>query len=619
MRASRFLDRFRTAQRDGTSLLAFADDSDGFLDAVIHEPEALGEAIDEALAAPVAPIAELVPGSFASAACDRDGHIVIADASFSDWLDTWSTADASLAPPSRTSAHLALLVKDDSGRPVAVASGGAAAVKGWPITADVRRALDRGEAEFALLAFRPADAGIGRAARAHRFTPAETRLVSALAETGNLRDAAAALGIGYETARKLVASAMTRAGAARQTELIREVLRIAAGELAPPSGIDRLFGDLFGLTLRQAMIARGIAHGHMRAEVARSLNISDHAVKSDLKAVFVACGVEYAVDLARVVAEVDALAGLAAACDIVLSAGVAEAEPLRLIARAWTSGRIAVADHGPPEGVPVLLVHATSLARAISPRLIAALQARGMRPIAFDRAGFGLSDAVDACPYRALSHDVDELCATLELGPVLLLSRGVPGATVTAAGVLPDRVVGGVLLNPDPPVELDQRRKGMMGAARALFYDRPWLAERMARLLSQRTSEAAIAKLMRQSVAESPIDLGVLDDPAELAALVRGGRQCALGMRGFLADMQAQSEGKRATPLNDGSNWTILVGERDPLYAFDPTERYWRKTLPGVTVERIAEGGRWLHATHSAQVADALLTLARRAGLTPAA
>jgi pimeloyl-ACP methyl ester carboxylesterase len=160
------------------------------------------------------------------------------------------------------------------------------------------------------------------------------------------------------------------------------------------------------------------------------------------------------------------------------------------------------------------------------------------------------------------------------------------------------------LLGPDPPAELDRNRSGLMGAGRALFYDRPWLAEGVAKLLSQRTSSASIGKLMRESVAGSPVDLAALDDPEEMATIVRAGRQCALGMRGFLNETLTQGGGGRAVALPDGSGWTIVYGEQDPLYTFEHAREHWQATLPGVRLVPVEQGGRYLHLTHGALVAQ---------------
>ncbi len=167
-----------------------------------------------------------------------------------------------------------------------------------------------------------------------------------------LRAAAAATGVAYETARKLVASAMRKAGAARQTDLVRRILAAAAGDVRSPEGSTRLLADLFGLTLRQATLAQAIAHGATRDAAAAAVGASTEAAKAELKIVYQACGIASAVDLARIAGEVDALAGLATACSIEIAprGEPTDPEPLRLVARRRAAGRIAVTDHGPARG-----------------------------------------------------------------------------------------------------------------------------------------------------------------------------------------------------------------------------------------------------------------------------
>lgn len=585
-------------------MFLFADDVEGFSAAITETPDAFAEAIDLAVSRVEGSTAELIHGSFASAACDASGSILVADESFRGWLGGADPMASFVRPIRDGEPHLSMIAQDRSGRPVAIASGDTRAAASWPLADEVRAALASGKAGYALVAFRPDQAGWLRAARAHGFTRSEARLISALAREGELRAAASASGITYETARKIVASAMAKSGASRQTDLVREAMRIAAGDLRAPGNIDRLFADLFDLTMRQARVAHGIAAGGTRTDVAAALRMSEHAVKSDLKTVYVACGVESAVDLTRIVSEVDALAGLATACDIVFSVGRADNEPLRLIPRSWAPGRIAVADHGPDSGFPVVIIQANTMGRAISLPFIADLQAQRLRPIIFDRAGYGLTDYVEGDPYRSVTHDLEDVLDALECEQALLLSRGLAAGTVTAAAALPERIVGGVLLGPDPPVELDRNRSGMMGAARAIFYDRPWLSESVARLLSRRTSSEAIERLMRESVASSQVDLDALDRPEEMATIVRAGRQCALGMRGFLNEMLTQSGGGRAMPLADGSNWAIVHGRHDPLYQFEDSRAHWEAVLPGVRLVPLEDGGRYLHLTHGKLVAE---------------
>lgn len=612
MRAASFLDRFRRVERETSPLFLLADDVEGFAAAIVEDPDGLADAVDTAAARADGSIADLMPGSFASAACDPSGAIVVADDSFRSWLGTLDAGESLVRPIANGEPRLSMVAQDRSGRPVAIASGDSRAAAMWPISAEVRAALSAGRARYALIAFRPDNAGWMRAARAHGFTRSEARLISALAQQGELRAAAAQSGIAYETARKLVATAMEKAGASRQTDLIRAAMRLAAGDLRTPGNVDRLFADLFDLTLRQARVARGVASGGTRGEVARAMRISEHAVKSELKIVFVACGVETAVDLTRIVAEIDALAGLASACDIVFNIGQASEEPLRLVPRSWALGQIAVADHGPTSGFPIVIFHVNTMGRAISMRFIAQLQSQGMRPITFDRAGYGLTDYVEGDPYRTVTHDLADVLDALGCERVLILSRGLASGAVTAAAALPERILGGVLLGPDPPAELDRVRSGMMGAGRALFYDRPWLAQGLARLLSRRTSSESIARLMRESVADSPGDLAALDDPEEMAIIARAGRQCALGMQGFLNETLTQGGGARAVALLDGGGWTIAYGTQDPLYNFGVAAGHWKATLPGAEIVAVEGGGRFIHLTHGETIAKLCAEVLRR-------
>ena len=80
-------------------------------------------------------------------------------------------------------------------------------------------------------------------------------------------------------------------------------------------------------------------------------------------------------------------------------------------------------------------------------------------------------------------------------------------------------------------------------------------------------------------------------------------------MVGFLAEMQAHGSGMLAPRLASGGNWLILAGAHDPLYDFGDHAEYWREILPGVGVQIVADGGRWLHLTHVDQVVAALDTI----------
>jgi pimeloyl-ACP methyl ester carboxylesterase/DNA-binding CsgD family transcriptional regulator len=601
--ADRFLARFNAVDGGPSPLSLLKDDSDGYLEAIIHRTREFSAAIDDATNAVQGTIADLIGGSFASAACQSSGVIHVADEAFRAWLMEEEPNGPHIRVRADGGAQLSLVLQNRTGRIVAVASAGKAAARSWPVSSEVHAELDAGRATHAALAFRPDGTGWTRASRALGLTPAQSRLVAALVLKGDLRAAARAVGVSYETARTTIGDAIQRSGAKRQTELVRIVLRLAGGDLREPDTVTRVFADLFGLTLRQAQLARIIASGASRAEAARLLGVSQHTVKTDLKHVHVACGATSALDLTRLSAEVDALAGLATACDIRL-ARAEQWAPLRLLARNWAPGRIAVSDHGPLDSFPVFILHTLTMGRELSPRFVAALQTRGLRPIVFERSGFGLTDFVQGEPIDVFVRDFEAVIDALGCERVLVVGIGMPHGAVSAAGRLPDKVMGGLLINPGPPARLDRSRRGFLGASRAIFYERPWLTEKMARLLSQRTSSEAIARLLLDSVRGSSADAAALSDPIELDVLVRACRQCAQSMRGFLAEISARGAGAQAAALADGRAWTLVFGDQDAVFDQSLSRPYWQEKLPGARVLCLPDGGRMVHLTHSTLLAD---------------
>lgn len=603
--AAAFLQSFRAAQQSDQVLEVFAEDAEGFGAAMRDAPEALALSIAEAGEAAFSAPADFLPGAFAAAACRRDGEVVV-DAGLLETLSGRGELRAAIEQLERQGDRNCLLVCERGGRPVALTAAPWAIARGWPLSPEVAAAAASGRAPLVVMGFRPDPTAWLRSAAALGLTPSEARLIRALSQTGDLRAAARASGLTYESARQLVASSLKKTGCSRQTDLVRLALTLAAGDIRPPEQATRLFADLFALTRLQADLARALAKGATRTAAAGALGITDHRAKAELRTVFLACGIANAVDLARLVGEVDALSGLATACHVEGRLEGASSEPLRLVKRSWAPGRICIADHGPVGGVPVVIFHTSTGGRTHSPSFMAAARSAGLRMIAFERAGYGLSDPAEGAPFENAARDLTDVLDALELEKVLVLARGGSTAALTCAHRLSSRVVGGVLLGPDPPADLDRMRTGMMGLGKSLLFGNPQIAETVARMLSTRTSSRAIAKMMIESVRGSAPDEAALQDPAELDALVRGGRQSALGMWGYLREHIAHGAGAKPPRFDDASRWTLFHGVRDPLYHFEDVEAFWRERLPGVRIDPISNGGRFLHITHAAIIIDAL-------------
>ncbi len=606
MSATGFLERFRSADRAGNPLSAILDDPDGFGATLADMPDFLSSAFEDATGPTHGPPVSVNEDGYASAACDREGRLMAHAPRFADWFEGIDPLSAAVRGIGPGQPRISLFADDRSGRPVALAAGTVAVARLWPLDPTVRTALESGAATHAVVAFRPGKASWQLAAGAFRLTAAESGLVAALGRHGDLQRAARERGIAYETARKFVASAMRKTGAKRQTELVWNTLTAAAGDIVRTTGLVQLARDLFALTARQAQLAVLIAGGATRDEAASALGLSAHRAKSDLKAVFQACGVASAVDLARIFAEINALEGLAKACEVTIVGRDQASEPLRLVPRSWAEGRIAVADHGPAGAPPVLIFHSNVSGRHHPKRFIAALRTAGFRPIALDRAGYGLTDPAKGNLVEAAVRDLHDVLDALGIGHAPVIARCNTASVVACAAAAKGRITGGVLLWPEAPRGSDRPESRMTDRIRAVFVRYPALAQSFARLASRRTSAETIEKLWRKSCEGVREDLALLDDPQELADIVRGGQQASLGMTGFMDEALELGDGPRPCRITDARAWTVMFGSGYERYDVSEATQWWADHLTGATIETVDGGVHFLHSTHTAQVVAAL-------------
>ncbi len=605
--ASEFLKRFRTAERSGDPMFAILEDPAGFGAAMSQRTDELDHALAAAVEGDFGAPAMLNREGFASAACDRDGAVIFAGPRFRDWFREADLFRATLAGLAAERPNVSLLTHDRTGRPVAVAAGLASAALNWPLDAGVRAALAATPDGYAVVAFQPGGPSWARVREAYGLTPSEGLLVAALASHGDLQRAAAERGVAYETARKFVASAMRKTGARRQTELIRQALSVAAGEVAEPTRFTPMLRDLFGLSQEQADLAVLLSNGMTRERAGAVLGLTSNQTKAALTSIFEACGVGSAVDLARIVAEVSALEGLTTACHVTLKSADETLEPLRLIPRRRGEGAVAVVDYGPPAGRPVLIFHGGASGRTLVRGFVAALQAAGRRPISIERAGYGLSTFVPGDPVTTAVQDIADVLDALGLERAPAIALGTFAGVVACAAQNAGRVTGGLITNPDPPRVTDPTVGHLLlNYLKVLMGSHPDLGARFIRLIYRRATPASIARSFRNAAKGSPSDEALFEDPACLADFERGARQAAVGERGVLNEMRALVHGPQPEPVADSSVWTILFGARDQTMDVAFARAHWTGKLPSARVEVIADGGHWLHASHAAAVTAAL-------------
>ncbi len=195
--------------------------------------------------------------------------------------------------------------------------------------------------------------------------------------------------------------------------------------------------------------------------------------------------------------------------------------------------RLGFADFG-PEGRPVLYCHGWPSSRLEPLAFVHLARELGVRVIAADRPGYGLSDARPGRTLVDWAADVRELSEHLGLGRfgLLGLSGGGPYALACAARI-PELVSGVALVCALGPTDVPGCTSGMVAVNRwllALARHAPWLAEKVAsaslRLIWGR-GEQPIPKRLESNLPEA--DRRVLADPGLRQALTASTREALRG------------------------------------------------------------------------------------------
>ncbi len=451
-------------------------------------------------------------------------------------------------------------------------------------------------------------AGIARFGAAFGMSPAAVRVLTALHATGDVRRAAAACGIGYETAREHIERARQAVGAANLPRLVSIAVIGSADAARPGDESDGGFGALFGLTGRQVRIAGLLTNGSTRREAAAQMGLSEAVVKTELSLIFAATRVDSVIALARLLAEIRLLAMLA-------QSGSAPAPPVSVTTHVITGpgGRtIAISDHGPADARPVLVLHSSMTDRAVNSALVAALHAAGWRPVSIDRPGFGgttraLSGPA-APPYLdQAADDVAVLCTHMGWAAVPVVTRGAAQAMLALHRRHPALIARAVIVNPDPDTAASTRADTFMARIKRNFARRPWAVAAMTRVLVAFSSYERVKDNMLRLTAGCPADAAVMADPANVrdyyAGLVgfREGRTA-----GFVAEQVELATMGKPAPVPGTPHFAVLVGDQDFLH--DPAETlvYWRDVLPDADVRTVAGAGRFMTYSHAALVVAAL-------------
>ena len=545
--------------------------------------------------------------SVQAALCDAAGRLVLATPGFAARYDFDAVRGAAAGQPA-----IAVSETGADGTPSITVYAPATTVSSWRLPPAILMAAQAGQCAVLTSAGSITGRPLTDAAFAFGLSGLEARVAIATIETGSIRAAAARLDIAYQTAREATAGAMRRVGVNRVPALVSRLSSLGFGIL--PYGRDdtSLLADAWGISPRQATLGLLLAQGLSRAEAAAALGLSDAVTKKAIDGLYQILGVTSAASLARLLAEANAMAWVMQATAGEIGRFDSSREPLRFALRADGS-RVAFSDYGPASGRPVLVVHSSMTTRFVSRRLVKALQARGFRPIAIDRPGFGLSDPISGLvagphnPFEAAVADVALVADQLRLGRVDLVSRGAAHHVLALGRALPDRLGRVVITNPDPDSASDPRRMGFLGAAKEAQLRRPALVRAMSSMMAGQLTEAKFPRIFARSLEGSPPDEAAMREADIVEDYWRAVRPFATGrIDGYVNEQTQHATMAPATPLPGTVNWHFMVAEHDTLYDPAFVMDYWRRTLPDASHEIIPGSGRLLAMTHAELVADRL-------------
>ena len=273
--------------------------------------------------------------------------------------------------------------------------------------------------------------------------------------------------------------------------------------------------------------------------------------------------------------------------------------------------------YGDPGGVPVLFMHGTPGSRRTPGWLLRGRDLQGLRILAVERPGWGLSTPQPRARVSTVVADIDGICEALGLDRVVVLgmSGGGPYA-YAAAAALPHRVCGAVVVSGAVPTgradhcdcEPDVRAMSLLGRwAPATLLQ--LLAAQMRRSAGDLDDPAA----WERSVARLPepdrsVMSALIEDPEFRTGYRDDITEAYRTTAGFVRDCRDLARLPQASPCQVPVQ--VLHGSADRNVPLSAVRRYYA-AHPQAKVT-VLDAGHLLLLSDWPQVRDAILQMAAR-------
>lgn len=274
------------------------------------------------------------------------------------------------------------------------------------------------------------------------------------------------------------------------------------------------------------------------------------------------------------------------------------------IFRLSTGRCLGYAEYGDPNGKPVFLFHGNPGSRYEWSRVADPKTLRGVRAIAPDRPGFGLSDFQPGRTHLDWAQDIAELADHLALDQFAVIGFSSGGAHALAcAWAMPELVSALGLISCVAPLEVPGIMAGMSWPnKRELLLARA--SPLLARLWMARVAQRALHDA-RKRVIEATDDAEREKRAAILLNLTEAFRQ---GARGCAYELTLRSRRWAFDVTEITTKSYLWQGEADDNVP-PPMGRYLASVLPGCEATFVPGAG---HAVHSRRMAEILSTVTGR-------
>ncbi|WP_133365455.1 alpha/beta fold hydrolase [Qipengyuania sediminis] len=588
------------------------DDPDDFLDRIRSDAAGFAEEVLEE-EGPATPPSGVIPtlGSIAIAVFDTDGvlvHHVIPDW----WPGDYPIAELRESLPAPDGGARLQFIRTPQGRYLRAVCVTGREAAGWNLPYATRESV-RAHPESHLLlgvdASWPSRA-LAAATMSFGLNGLQRKAVLAVLQTGNGREAAAALKLSYATVREALSETARLMRAPNLPAVIRRVVETSFGIL--PSNFDSA-AELAGwlpLTMRQCQICELIAEGVSRQATASAMRISPAVVKKELEQIFAVLSVSSAAELARTWVEAKALRQISRSTDTPLGFFDPLVEPTHFLPRADDRQVIAWSDYGPSSGRPVLVVHSNWTCRAVPRPFVLQLQAAGWRPIAIDRPGFGSTHPGTISvmrPFDQAIADTLDVLNRLKIDRIPVVARRGAHFTTALKARLGKRIGPVLMVSPNPPTRDAGRRTGIVGVIKEAFYRSPQLIEFYFRVVTAQLSFERMEKLTRAICAGSPPDEALCDDEQFIRDRFKAIRPFSTGnLKGAIVEETIISRNLASFEPMPCEDCMIVQGHHDNHYAYDEVIEFWSAIWPRATLIGVEDAGQFMTSSHPQLLVDLL-------------